>query len=271
MQSQWGQTLSSHVFVTLHAGSVGNSTVRDSEIGGLHCKFTFSSFFLFAVYQVLVFQFKRRSLESCLLPQIRLFFKRRGHTRLFSTTTTTTTTITTPPAQMSKDNSVDPDHELISALQKLSKKSPKLVRSSTYPAPAEPNVIVRSWKMNEFKYYDVPSPFPTLARGLFTRWIAEAEGPEDTPGAGRHAIVARGYDKFFNIGEVPWTNVRDRSGIFDFILAFSNVNCPQVGSFGKTYRATVRPYPQIKWMHHLHCRSHSNQAHRHLKAFYWSH
>ncbi|KIK53778.1 hypothetical protein GYMLUDRAFT_178440 [Collybiopsis luxurians FD-317 M1] len=87
------------------------------------------------------------------------------------------------------------DIELVDALFKISRKSPKLVRSSTYAAPAEPELTVRSWKMNEFKYYDVPSPFPTLARGVFTM---EVEG-------GEQRIVARGYDKFFNIGEVPWT------------------------------------------------------------------
>lgn len=59
--------------------------------------------------------------------------------------------------------------------------------------------------MNEFKYYDIPSPFPTLARGLFT-----IEVPESEYGV-KHRIVARGYDKFFNIGEVPWTTVREIS------------------------------------------------------------
>jgi tRNA ligase len=84
------------------------------------------------------------------------------------------------------------DSHLISALIALEKCSPKLVKSSVYPAPAEPTTLVRSWKMNEFKYYDIPSPFPTYARGLFT--IGDR-------------IVVRGYDKFFNIGEVPWTQV----------------------------------------------------------------
>ena len=93
------------------------------------------------------------------------------------------------------------DHELIEALKTLSKKSPKLVRSSEYQAPADPSIFVRSWKMNEFKYYDIPSPFPTLARGLFTQEIKNASGKT------KHRIVARGYDKFFNIGEVPWTTV----------------------------------------------------------------
>ena len=93
------------------------------------------------------------------------------------------------------------DHELIDSLKALSKKSPKLVKSSEYQAPADPSIFVRSWKMNEFKYYDVPSPFPTLARGLFTQDIKGSSGKM------RHRIVARGYDKFFNIGEVPWTTV----------------------------------------------------------------
>jgi tRNA ligase len=90
---------------------------------------------------------------------------------------------------------------LTAALYELSSKKPKLVKSSNYDAPADTTIKVTSWKMNEFKYYDVPSPFPTLARGLFTTKNADqAEGVE-------YRIVVRGYDKFFNIGEVPWTNV----------------------------------------------------------------
>jgi tRNA ligase len=109
------------------------------------------------------------------------------------------------------------DSDLIAALHKLAKTAPKLVRSSTYLAPADPRVSIRSWKMNEFKYYDVPSPFPTLARGLFTRWDednggggvdAQVENATGEGGSkGRYSIVARGYDKFFNIGEVSWTTV----------------------------------------------------------------
>ncbi|KXN82196.1 tRNA ligase 1 [Leucoagaricus sp. SymC.cos] len=104
-----------------------------------------------------------------------------------------------PPPQYSTQ-----DSQLISDLHALSQKSPKLVRSSVYPAPAAPNTLVRSWKMNEFKYYDIPSPFPTLARGLFTTEI-EPESEEDAHKPVKYRIVARGYDKFFNIGEVPWT------------------------------------------------------------------
>ncbi|KAI0699054.1 RNA ligase-domain-containing protein [Cerioporus squamosus] len=93
----------------------------------------------------------------------------------------------------------DEDSALIDALKALSKKAPKLVKSTEYTAPADPSIRLRSWKMNEFKYYDIPSPFPTLARGLFTMEVKTASGQT------KNRIVARGYDKFFNIGEVPWT------------------------------------------------------------------
>ena len=98
------------------------------------------------------------------------------------------------------------DSDLVASLHALQAKSPRLIKSSTYPAPADPSIQVRSWKMNEFKYYDVPSPFPTLARGLFTREIPD-DSQEEGKASKTYQIVARGYDKFFNIGEVPWTTV----------------------------------------------------------------
>ena len=77
---------------------------------------------------------------------------------------------------------------MIADLHSLRKKSPKLVKVVQYATPALPDLNVESWKMNEFKYYEVPSPFPTLARGLFS-----FKEPGDEP---RYRIVARGYDKF---------------------------------------------------------------------------
>ncbi|WAQ90846.1 hypothetical protein PtA15_13A245 [Puccinia triticina] len=74
----------------------------------------------------------------------------------------------------------------------------KLIRSRLYELT--PALSVRSWTMAEHVYRKLPCPFPTMARGLFTR-----ENPERTLGLGRHAIVARGYDKFFNIDELPST------------------------------------------------------------------
>lgn len=93
------------------------------------------------------------------------------------------------------------DSQLVTELRNLSNTKGKLVKSSTYPAPADPSITVRSWKMDEYKYYDIPSPFPTLARGLFTVELPNHEAP-------KYRIVVRGYDKFFNIDEVPWTSVR---------------------------------------------------------------
>lgn len=102
------------------------------------------------------------------------------------------------------------DSLLIEDLFAISKKSPKLVKSTESPVPGCQNegLTVRSWKMNEFKYYDVPSPFPTLARGLFTREVEVEDENANVEKGVKHRIVIRGYDKFFNIGEVPWTTVR---------------------------------------------------------------
>ena len=91
---------------------------------------------------------------------------------------------------------------------------------------------ITSWKMTEHMYFQRNNPFPTLARGLFTEELedeADKLGKQDTApvheagveeNAGesstaperrrRDRIVARGYDKFFNIDEVAWTNVRYR-------------------------------------------------------------
>ena len=108
-------------------------------------------------------------------------------------------TLCPPPAMASKSFSQD-DTQLIADLHSIHKKSSKLVKPVKYAVSTGPEFTVESWRMNERKYYDIPSPFPTLARGLFS---VEEKGEDGQ----RYRIVARGYDKFFNIGEVPWTNV----------------------------------------------------------------
>jgi hypothetical protein len=80
------------------------------------------------------------------------------------------------------------------------------VRKTT--SSADRNVMtLTSWKTQEFAYrktskigYDDDDSLPTLARGLFTTLSGE----------GKHRIAVRGYDKFFNEGEMPWTRVRER-------------------------------------------------------------
>lgn len=74
----------------------------------------------------------------------------------------------------------------------------KLIRSHLYDCIG--GFKVRSWSMLEHIYRKEPCPFPTRARGLFT-----LENLTLPIGQGRHQIVARGYDKFFNVDEVSWT------------------------------------------------------------------
>lgn len=76
-------------------------------------------------------------------------------------------------------------------------------------------ITVTSWKMNEFEY--VKGTLPTLARGLFTyqdptqkqrvtshrKYSQEVSTNNDDNGI--HRILIRGYDKFFNVGEVSKT------------------------------------------------------------------
>ena len=50
-----------------------------------------------------------------------------------------------------------------------------------------------SWKMADYAYKREPCPYPTRARGLFTERVEGAKGQDE------YRIIARGYDKFFNI------------------------------------------------------------------------
>jgi hypothetical protein len=138
---------------------------------------------------------------------------------------------------------------LVAELAAVQQRSPKLVRSSVYPAPADPSISVRSWKMNEFKYYDIPSPFPTYARGLFT--------VDDR-------IVARGYDKFFNIGEVPWTEVCPPEPLCSSLTHSRAVVISRI-----KHPFSLHSLSQVQRMHHLHRRTHALQARHNLQALPW--
>jgi len=82
--------------------------------------------------------------------------------------------------------------------------------------------VLTSWKMADYAYKRDPCPFPTRARGLFTEKLqrrrprreqqGEEEAEEDQDqdqdeDDDEYRIVARGYDKFFNVNEVSWTQV----------------------------------------------------------------
>ncbi|KAL5115203.1 tRNA ligase [Pleosporales sp. CAS-2024a] len=70
------------------------------------------------------------------------------------------------------------------------------VKKHTFPLPNGRSID--SWKMNDWDYKK--ANLPTYARGIFTYVNKQ----------GQHEIAVRGYDKFFNHGEVPkteWNNV----------------------------------------------------------------
>lgn len=110
------------------------------------------------------------------------------------------------------------DADLVDQLKKLEveeKPAPSakslrgLLRSSTHTVVLPPEEeggkgeerVLTSWKMADYAYKRDPCPFPTRARGLFTERDAGDGGAEE------YRIVARGYDKFFNVNEVSWTQV----------------------------------------------------------------
>ena len=158
------------------------------------------------------------------------------------------------------------DNKLIHELIKRSQKNSKLIRHTDYVAPNVPMMTIRSWKMNEYKYKVVPSPFPTLARGLFTTEVDQ--GRRSSGKAKEYRIVVRGYDKFFNIGEVPWTRVCD---VTDSVRVSPRLTgCVPVGLSGSPYRATIHPLPKVKRLHHLHRRSQRNKTSGHFKTFCWT-
>ncbi|KAI8602501.1 RNA ligase-domain-containing protein [Dissophora ornata] len=95
-------------------------------------------------------------------------------------------------------------------LQKERGALPSTTTSSTGGPHGTKMLTVTSWKMNEFEY--VKGTLPTLARGLFTcqdlgkgRMVSQAHHSSETHINGIYRILIRGYDKFFNVGEVTKT------------------------------------------------------------------
>ncbi|KAJ9094637.1 hypothetical protein QFC19_007850 [Naganishia cerealis] len=110
---------------------------------------------------------------------------------------------------------------LINSLDRLRLNQPKAISQTTHVYEplksgstatshnddASKQRFITSWKMQEHLYRRKDCPFPTLARGLFTATDDfSLQDAQDGGESGKKIrIVARGYDKFFNIGEVPWT------------------------------------------------------------------
>ncbi|KAF3909787.1 hypothetical protein ABW21_db0200360 [Orbilia brochopaga] len=116
------------------------------------------------------------------------------------------------PFQSQDQNEVN---ELVQAMQAGAGKKGKKgnagfsCRMSDYPV-ANSKHVVTSWKFQDWDYKQ--KRLPTNARGLFT-----IRNPN-----GNHEIVTRGYDKFFNTGEVPrtkWEWIKDHTqGPYDVTM-----------------------------------------------------
>ncbi len=83
-------------------------------------------------------------------------------------------------------------------------------RKTTFPVPGPGDQTVESWRFQDWDYKR--KDLPTHARGLFTQRAAD----------GTPKIVIRGYDKFFNVGEVrttEWDNIKkDTRGPYELSL-----------------------------------------------------
>lgn len=84
-------------------------------------------------------------------------------------------------------------------------------KKTTYPVKGSPDgIAVDSWRLNDWDYKR--RDLPTYSRGLFTTRNRHNE-PE---------IVIRGYDKFFNVDEVPetkWKNIlKNTQGPYELTL-----------------------------------------------------
>ena len=121
-----------------------------------------------------------------------------------------------------------------------------------------------SWKMADYAYKRDPCPFPTRARGLFTEKV------EGGAGADEYRIVARGYDKFFNVGEVSWTQVSTATAW----LSRESGRCMLTGAIcafavGQHLQALFRPVrvdAEVKWVHHPHFFTFSQAYSRHFQT-----
>ncbi|KAJ3316623.1 hypothetical protein HDU76_001665 [Blyttiomyces sp. JEL0837] len=85
----------------------------------------------------------------------------------------------------------------------------RIVRRTGYLVPHEDNedksrppMLIYSYNVTEYLYTRDPPVIPTLARGLF---VMEKRGLGHDGDGENWKIMLRGYDKFFNVNEVSWT------------------------------------------------------------------
>jgi tRNA ligase len=117
-----------------------------------------------------------------------------------------------------KKSEANPKPLIKSTLHRVPKHREPATPKSILSTPSSDDVYeVTSWKTVEFAYrkaaeVGIGKDLPTLARGLFTvrqgDQAADHGVSDDVSGSSHDRIVVRGYDKFFNVGEISWTKVR---------------------------------------------------------------
>ncbi|KAI8054029.1 RNA ligase-domain-containing protein [Syncephalis plumigaleata] len=156
------------------------------------------------------------------------------------------------------------------------------------------DIMLESVRCDEFSYWHVPCPLPTMARGLFIRMCgADDFLPKDDPGIkpdgliGQevletstklgYEIVIRGYDKFFSYNEMPSTKMEalkanttgpyevstKENGCIVFVAALSPTQLV-VSSKNSLGDDNAPSHPQVgrKWLH-----QHLKQANRTQQEF----
>lgn len=124
-------------------------------------------------------------------------------------------------------------HTLLSSLYSFGQqpdddaKLSKLLRHTDHDIKGKGKIT--SWKMQDYAYKRDPCPYPTRARGLFT--------------AGTERIVARAYDKFFNVDEVSWTKV----WLILFVVCLANGSFT-VGKLARPDGRSILPDIEVKWL-----------------------
>lgn len=125
---------------------------------------------------------------------------------------------------------IEASTRLVSALDAARKQPKPLIRSTGHlVSGASSQHHLLSWKVAEFAYRkstSVGSELPTLARGLFTERI-DVESSSSSAKEAKHRIVVRGYDKFFNLGEMAWTKPESiaQYTTAPYVLTFKENGC----------------------------------------------
>ncbi len=118
---------------------------------------------------------------------------------------------------------LDASTALVSALDAARNSVKPLIRSTGHLTQGH---HLLSWKVAEFAYRkstSLSSELPTLARGLFTERLSSSSSSSSS----KHRIVVRGYDKFFNLAEMPWTKPATISHYTTppYVLTFKENGC----------------------------------------------